>query len=122
MSGQLRDGVREVEGMLPSPGLDQAGERTDGATEAQAHLDGSRWWQGAWQTVVGLQGVGGRVPGARAGLSVGRDGQGFPDSGVGSGPKSPLASSLLVCCPQGVRRAGVGPLSYPESRQSPAAA
>lgn len=75
--------------MLPSPGLDQAGECTDGATEAQAHLDGSRWWQGAWQTVVGLQGVGGRVPGARAGLSVGRDGQGFPGLRGGVWPQEP---------------------------------
>ena len=90
MSGQMRDGEREMEGMLPSPGLDQASESTDGATEAQAHRDGSGWRQGAWETVVGLQGVGGGPRGTGwSQCGVGRPG--LPGTqGWGLAPGAPL--------------------------------
>lgn len=96
LGGGLRLGVsKQLQGggagdggaLLPSPRLDQGGQwGTDGAAEAQAHLDGSRWQQGARETVGGGYRKWVRVPGAWAGQL------GLPGTeGWGLTPGTPLS-------------------------------
>lgn len=69
--------------LLPSPGWTRVvSGGTDGETEAQAPLDGSRWQQGAWETVMGLQETGGG-PRGMCWSQCGAGEPGLPGLGVG---------------------------------------